>query len=156
MKLSLIIISLTFLCLFSGCRNALNSGTSDKQGAQIQVKLDFEVKTLPNGKAKIVGTTNLPDNTNLAFEIKAKNTSYTGQDKKVVRAGGFESEEFSNRSNPLEKGDYTVSVTMPLALEQPNDVRRIIGAQGENLKGDLVKNDHMGATVQLTKEFQIK
>ncbi len=126
---------------------------------KITVNLDFKIENLGSGKPKIVGTTNLPDDTKLGLWIKGSSVQYNGQTDFVVKGGKFQSSEFSLNSNRLTKGNYTADVSMPAANFQPENVRSIIGEKAENLTGNLVKSapiDGLGNSVNLSKPFEIK
>ena len=95
-----------------------------------------------DGRPVIRGTTNLPAGTHLMVSISDTKTDgryYTGQSKCAVASGGtFQAGPFSKKDSKLE-GAYVADVTMPIPKFQPASVKAIIGKNGENLKGPLVK-----------------
>jgi hypothetical protein len=122
----------------------------------INVELSYNIERNSSGKFKITGQTNLPDKTQLGASIYGKSVKYTGQTSVVVSNGKFETEEFSLQGKSLPPGSYESDVSMPIAQVQPKEIQQIIGKNGENLKGSLVKRDELGARISIEKEFQIK
>lgn len=90
----------------------------------------------PASTPAIIGTTNLPDGTNLLITISA--AAYIVQDKVKVDTGRFRTVNFSNRGQPLDNGEYSIIVVMSIPSTQPEHVRAIIGNDGEKLRGPLV------------------
>lgn len=120
------------------------------------VKLKVSVTSDSSRKIKVSGETNLPKDTKLGITITGKSVNYTGQNSVQVKDGHFESETFSNKGNALEAGQYSVSVTMPVSSVQSQEVRDVIGQNGENLRGALVKQGSVGTTVSTELPFEFK
>lgn len=119
------------------------------------VILDFKIETDGNRRPQIVGNTNLPDGTELMFSIEGKSVKYNGDDKGTVQGGQFQSDKFGKDYGDLEPGQYLAEVVMPIAEVQSPAVQSVIGKQGENLKGSLVKKEGIGTTISLEKPFQL-
>ena len=129
---------------------------SDIQSLNKGVILNFKIENNENRRPKIVGDTNLPDGTELMFSIEGNSVRYDGQDKATVQSGHFQCKAFDKDSNDLDAGQYIAKVLMPIPAVQPPAVRAVIGEQGENLKGSLVKKGNLGITVSLEQPFQLK
>ena len=129
---------------------------SDIQPLDKGVVLTFNVETNGTRKPKIIGETNLPDETELGGSIDSTTVKYNAGSNFFVRNGRFESETFSKNQNDLEAGQYTAEVSMPIAQVQTPAVRAVIGQNGENLKGSLVEKGSLGVTVSAKQPFQLK
>lgn len=119
-----------------------------------EVILRISVEEDSKLRPKIIGETNLPDNTELSVTVSGKSTNFTGQDKASVQAGRFQAGPFGP-SNGLNPGQYTVDVVMPIPPIQPDSVRAVIGQNGENLKGSLVTKGQLGVSVEVEQQFKI-
>jgi hypothetical protein len=113
---------------------------------------------LGNGNRPVlVGRTNLPDGTLIMLSVdnhKYVDEFFMASDKATVENSAFRSAAFGPDSG-LPEGKYNASAAMPIPEVQPSSVRAIIGQYGENLKGPFVKEDDVGITVSVDKEFQI-
>jgi len=119
-------------------------------------QVEIEVIQLSNGKIRISGHTNLPQNTELMFSLDNKmERGFSGSAKgKVGPGGGFQSEEIGP-SGGLQKGEYIAEVLMPVARLQPESVKKVIGQNGEILEGPLVERDFMGTSISKSIEVSI-
>ena len=72
---------------------------------------------------------------------------FSGGDKGVVSGGRFQSVAFGPAEG-LKPGQYVAEVTMPIPQVQPPQVREVLGTNGENLRGPLVKKGGIGTTVE--------
>ncbi len=131
------------------------------EGVALQLTIDLSDKKHPF----LVGKTNLPDNTKLMTSIsnyefvKGDNLYldefFMGGNETVVSNGMFKTSPFGPITG-LTDGRYTAEVMMPVPNVQPASVQAVIGKNGENLKGPLVKqSDSGGIIVSVNKEFQI-
>jgi hypothetical protein len=106
----------------------------------------------------IAGTTNLPDGTELQISLEtpvlACRPNYRSRESKsVVKNGQFMAGPFD-----LDPGVYTLKIATNLAELQPPEVRAIIGAHGEYLRGRYVKPELMpgyGPTVGYVSQVMI-
>lgn len=162
---SYLILILVFIFSF-GCQSPKtnNSQTTAKKPSpvksetpeQLDAKIEFEIENLKSGKPRIIGTTNLPEQTELVISITGDSVKYNGEDKAVVDGGKFESGEFSQQDKPLPPGNYFADIVMPIASVQTQEVQQIIGKNGEYLKGSLVERSTTGTTVKIRRQFSIK
>ena len=158
-KTFMVFILCVSLLLF-GC-----GGGDKKQAGDIEVSLAHAVEKLPDGKFKVIGTTNLADDflltvalsnqevyktevlrlpphtggermTNKQIEDMLKN-SYRVEKRKSVKNGKFEV-VFSGKN--LKPGKYELSISSSAMKNQPKKIIEIYGAEGEKLKGKFVKN----------------
>lgn len=107
----------------------------------------ISAKAEGGGKPTVVGTTSLPDGTDLMIELSRSASSYAAQDKAKVNGGYFRAGPFSQKGNDLNPGVYVLRVTMPITAVQPTAVQQVIGSEGSNLKGSLVKRSGFGGKV---------
>jgi len=168
---------LSLICLYFvvGCSDDSKSDDvgsvsvhRDKEGVEIAksvvaeatlsqiVQIEFRVLDAPGGKVSLEGDTNLPVGTHLMLLVTSKSTEgFRGQAKtNVSNDGSFISPEFGP-SDGMMPGLYDATITMPIASVQPLEVRSLIGNNGENLIGPLVKEASIGITVQKSKTFTI-
>lgn len=110
---------------------------STAQGLNVSVKVVLEGGDTPT----VVGTTNLPDGTELLVTVSRKASSYMGQANTTVSAGSFRAGPFSQHGAALNPGQYVVSVGMGSAAQQPEAVRTIIGEDGGKLDGPCAEPD---------------
>jgi hypothetical protein len=120
------------------------------------VTITIQVTELPDQRVRLHGTTNLPTETNLMLSVEElAQGGFHGQSKCSVAAdGSFDSETFGP-SGGLKDGVYVAGVVMPIARVQPDNVKRIIGDNGEKLSGPLVENGSFGVTVSAENKFTI-
>ena len=119
------------LILFIACKTSENIDGSAEAMMPLEVQLTYNIEPVNNGRLKITGETNLPDDTDLNLRIIGKSVKYDVSFDVKVRAGQFYSEEFSADKKALPMGEYTAAVAMPLSTLQPPHVRAIIGRNGE-------------------------
>jgi len=120
------------------------------------VTIDVNVTELPDRRIRLHGTTNLPTNTNLMLSVEERmQGGFHGQSKCSVASDGSFSSEAFGPSGGLKDGLYIAEVVMPIPRVQPDDVKKIIGENGENLSGPLVENGSFGITLSAKKEFTI-
>lgn len=105
-------------------------------------------------KPIVHGTTNLPDGAELIVTISRAQSRYSAQSKAVVQGGQFVSEQFSQDGGDLNPGTYAVEVTMGTLILSPS-VESIVGANGENLTGKLVKRTEFGRLLTYTSTFKV-
>jgi hypothetical protein len=122
------------------------------------IDVSFEVSLVrsPDGKVKVFGKTNLPDQMQLLISIGDKSSGYTAQDNVTVVKGRFESNGFSNLDAPLPAGQYDVSINSGLPGIQTDDVKNVIGKDGENLTGQFVKSWMGSNMVNFEKQLELK
>ena len=120
------------------------------------VEIHFRMLDAPGGRVRIEGDTNLPVGTHLMFLVTSKSGGgFRGQGKTNVKSDGiFFSADFGP-SVGMMPDLYEATVTMPIASVQPDAVRSLIGNNGENLRGPLVKKGSIGVTVQKLEAFTI-
>ncbi len=118
----------------------------------ITVSLEINIT---NNKPLIIGTTNLPEGTELIVSVEGKDTKFTGQDKSTIKNGKFKCGPYGPAQG-LSKGKYVADVTMPYPFVQPDHVQEIIGKNGENLKGSLVEKKKLGALINYSQEFDVQ
>lgn len=135
------------LLLFS-----LNADAGQRIDPHIQIALEGD-----NARPVIVGTTNLPKGTKILLTVTRPASQFMAQGKAVVSGVGvFRSPRFSQRGQPLNSGEYTVEVTMPVASVQPREVQAVIGKRGENLSGKLVEDGLVGIVVSYKTSFIVE
>ncbi len=97
----------------------------------------MELVVNDNGTVSVFAQSNLPDGTILGGMVFDEG-SYIAQDSQVLQDGKAEFGPFSDKGGALPSGAYEVSVTMPIARNQPDEVKAIIGRKGEYLTGPRV------------------
>lgn len=112
-----------------------NNKTKVNENIDVQISVQF------NKDNSFLITTNLPDNTCLLITLSGN--GYTGQEKLTIKNGKANSSVFTNKGKPLS-GKYNLEVTMPLPSVQSEDVKDIIGLNGEFLTGKYVVDSSTG------------
>lgn len=125
----------------------------DKKASKIEDKvplmsepvlITLKVEITADVRAKVIGSTNLPNSSNLLISISNPSLGKVYQDKVSVNAGKFSS--VLGEKEGLNYGKYNVQIIFsPIA--QSEEVKRIIGQRGENL---------IGANVSTSKLLKIK
>ena len=125
----------------------------DKKASKIEDKvplisepvlINLKVEITADVRAKVIGSTNLPNSSNLLISISNPSLGKVYQDNVSVNAGKFSS--VLGEKEGLNYGKYNVQIIFsPIA--QSEEVKRIIGQRGENL---------IGANVSTSKLLKIK
>jgi hypothetical protein len=136
---------LALLLIISSCVSQNNKDTKLREN-NIFIKIRF--KDIYDMQPRIVGSTNLPNNTMLSVSMKKKGVWGRITNAKVMH-GKFQTKRFNVVKKPLSAGIYHISIMTPLPSLQQQSVRNIIGEKGENLKGNLVRNIYGFSVVQL-------
>jgi hypothetical protein len=110
-------------------------------------------RSIPN-RPVLKGDTNLPDGTILMTSVESPSLALIDEAKVTVRNGKFEAGPFGPEEG-LQNGKYLATAVMPPSMFQPDSVRRVIGKQGENLRGPLVAPGKLGVIVSAEIPFQI-
>jgi hypothetical protein len=124
----------------------------------LDVVVDAKVVSKGSGSVVVEGTTNLPDGMSLWIELRCEKTGFWNQAVATVKNGRFVSEpigENKRSKKKLEKGDYSLEVSMPGPHTQTPEVQRVIGQQGELLSGKLIGLGNYGKTLDFKKAVQI-
>lgn len=106
----------------------------------LEVELNMEVVVNGDGSVSVTAESNLPDETQLGGSVLAEGR-FIAQEKSVLQGGRVEFGPFSDRGAALPAGAYDVSVSMPIARNQPSEVKTIIGEHGERLTGPQVSHE---------------
>ncbi|MBM7331580.1 hypothetical protein JS562_53195, partial [Agrobacterium sp. S2] len=122
----------------------------------LEVALTMDVVRQADGTVTVSAESNLPDGTELGASMFAVGT-FSAQDPAVLRSGVAEFGPFSDKGAALPPGEYDVSVTMPIARNQPDAVKAIIGEHGENLTGPLVSAESItgDAVVEVSEKLVV-
>ncbi len=112
--------------------------------AALDVRISANLESSP--RPAVLGKTNLPDGMSLLVGVRARQKKFFGQAHAVVNGGVFRAGPFGSAEAPLAPGPYSVEISSPLPPLQPREVRSIIGANGEQLHGKLVRKS-FGANV---------
>ena len=98
-------------------------------------------------------TTNLPWGAEIMFTLRGPG-GYTGQTKRFLSENGSATTgPFSLEWNSLRAGNYTLTVSMSVAVLQPVGVQKVIGAKGEMLRGPLVHLSDLGQGNYVSADF---
>lgn len=131
--------------------------------SSIEVDLTFKVVINPDGSATIQAASNLPDGTQLLGNVAQKPTGtpkrfngYQGGQTQTLSGGTAVFGPYSKQGGELPKGKYDVTVTMPIAANQPEAVKAIIGPHGENLTGSQVEHEYGNAFVMVEHTLTVK
>ena len=103
------------------------------------------------------GQTNLPDGMQLMFTVFDAGGQISGQADATVQHGSFQAGPFSDHDAPYNVGNYVVEVTSSAGQFEPADIQKIIGDQGQWLRGAAVIDEAtgFGRTIDYKEGFQI-
>ncbi|MFD4957814.1 hypothetical protein [Microbacterium sp. NPDC058389] len=106
-------------------------------GEPFEVVITYEIRADAAGAVFVDAASNLPDGAemNASFFVEG---GYFGQDASVLANGTITFGPFSDKGTPLH-GDYLMSITLPIARNQPQKVQECIGEAGELMTGPLVE-----------------
>ena len=149
MKRLLLVCALLFVACASYAQQPLN----------VWIKLPSVIST--NGI--VSGTTNLPDGTILSIGLMGKPGSEFNRAEGcalnaanvAVSHGAFGPVGITGLSC-LSPGNYSYQVIMIAPFMQPPNVIAVIGKNGENLVGPLVKRGGIGNDVQATVPVEVR
>lgn len=122
----------------------------------LEAELTMNTVVNDDGSVSISVVSNLPDGTELGASLFAEG-SFMAQDSHVLQDGRAEFGPFSDGGGPIPAGTYDVGVTMPIARNQPDAVKEIIGETGQNLTGPMVSSESItgDAVVEASDELVI-
>lgn len=155
------IISILFALMFGAfLLTACSERTSDdkKQPKQVQtttvipmplsvpIQLNAKATTTADGRVSIEGNTNLPDNTDLVVSLESASIGFNAQDESKVVNGQFSAGPLGPTSG-LTSASYTVEVLMPIPSVQPENVKKVLGEEGQYMSGPLVKDSGIGGKI---------
>lgn len=108
----------------------------------IEVAIDFELEQNAEDGAVVRVWSNLPDSAELGVSLDGGLGTYMGQDTAALIGGEAEFGPFTDDGLPLQ-GTYELSITLPIARNQPVQVQSCIGSAGEHLTGPLVSEEEI-------------
>ena len=158
-KVILIIALLPSFLFISACSDDQNDTKESLIEPSIMnspVEIDAFVSMTKDARIQVNGTSNLPDKTALLITVTNDKLSYRAQDKATILNGKFSAGPFG-KNGPLEFGDYSIEVVMPVSSVQPKEVQEIIGDSGQYLKGNgVVDSLFAGNVVEKTFNYTVK
>ncbi|MFW6031063.1 MAG: hypothetical protein ACOC9T_00610 [Myxococcota bacterium] len=95
---------------------------------------------------------NLPEGATVMTGLSGQD--FSGQAKATAKASCIVTGPFGPTGG-LPMGRYTASVSTPLVLVQPDDVKNAMGKHGRNLKGPLVRRDEGERFVEAEETFTL-
>ena len=107
---------------------------------------------LPHG-ARLSGTTNLPNETELMLSVSR--ASVSAGEKVSVSGGKFTQDLYPNSGKPIPPGDYQVEVMTPLGDLQPGAVKAQLGSGYEALTGPLLVKGEFGRVIEYKSQIRL-
>lgn len=108
----------------------------------IDVALSYELSKNAAGGVLITARSNLPDTAELMASFYADGGAYFAQEVAALVEGEVAFGPFTDDGTPL-KGVYEMSITLPIARNQPEEVQECIGEAGELMTGPLVSTEEI-------------
>jgi uncharacterized protein YecT (DUF1311 family) len=113
----------------------------DSEAQDGAVFVQISVTASPTNPPVITGTTNLPPNAKLIVNLRGDPPRCVpkcgiGYGTATVEGGRFTAT--TGQASPLISGSYTVDISMGPAFTQPENVQRVIGKNGERLRGPWI------------------
>jgi hypothetical protein len=112
----------------------------DCPSTPLEVAIDYELTRDATGGILVEVTSNLPDTAEIMTSFYGDGGAYFAQDVQALEAGAAHFGPFSDDGNPL-RGSYELSITLPIARNQPPAVRDCLGEAGELMTGPLVSQE---------------
>lgn len=116
------------------------------------VSITLTVEQAPNGRASVLGDTNLPNGSVILISMQ-NNLGANSQDKVLVSDG-----QFSTMLGPAEglvTARYVVdAIFSPFA--QSDEIKAIVGANGENLTGELISQSSSFEGLKVAKSPSVE
>jgi len=106
-------------------------------GKDLSIEISLQLERGADGRARVLGNTNLPHGMQLMLDLRGIDSKYFAQDKIEVVNGHFVSLWFSDGGKPIRSGPYGITLSSPLPSLQSAAVRLVIGQNGENLVGPV-------------------
>ncbi|MFB5561270.1 FRG domain-containing protein [Bacillus cereus] len=121
------------------------------------LKVDFHIKIIKSNdnKFRVFGETNLYNEAVLLLTIRNEQGITCGQDKVEVKNNKFRSDVFSMKGIGYDEGHYTLVVSLSIPSTQAGHFVAVAGSEYENLKGQFVKRDGLGPSVEYLHTFFI-
>lgn len=108
-------------------------------GNKSKIDLDLSPK-IKDDKVIVEVKTNLPKETKASLTLINKSTGYLAQDEFSIDGKKTMSSEFSKDGKGLDKGEYSLSLIIPVTEIQPKSVKKIVGINYDKITSDyLVK-----------------
>lgn len=127
----------------------------EEKPTSLNVKIEESIEN-KDGKVRFNIKTNLPNKTELTVGIsEISNGDYNGQTKAIVTNGEAQTEWFSNKGEPLNGGEYKLSISMSIPSTQSEEVQKVVGKNGEYLEGDLVIKNNGSFYVSMEKTITL-
>lgn len=143
--------AIIFIC--SGIMYSIAKYNTSNDFAKHKIEVAFEIEPrISDGQVQILGTTNLPEGTDLVIVLS--NSDYRSESKIKVSNGSFTSKRFGIDGKPLGIGAYSVEISMSSALMQDEDIQKRIGKHGEMLTGPYVSKKS-GNLIKYEKSIEI-
>ena len=124
------------------------------KGMGFEISASIKVES-DNGKLRFTLSSNIPQGTPLIFSLRG--IKYHAQSKVSVSGTETLSEWFSDKSNPIKNGFYTIEVTAPIDRVLPKEVQEIFGERNRNIYGRYVNYDPInGNTIRCSYGIMVK
>lgn len=126
-KVLLVVTCLSLLALLVACQST--------EPANDGVKLNIN-PIYKNGKLVVEIETDLPNETRAVLTIVSDENEYFAQDELSISGQKTSSNEFSVNGKDLPKGNYNISLIIPVTEVQPESVQEIVGENFKNIKSE--------------------
>lgn len=121
----LLLLTLFTLLTLTACKN------------KNHINLELEPVS-KDDKITIMVKSNLPKDTKATLTLINKSNGYMAQDAFKIEDKKTYSNEFSQEGNPLEKGEYSLTLVIPVTEVQPESVTSILGENFKNIESEYL------------------
>ncbi|BET65587.1 hypothetical protein ASA1KI_05050 [Opitutales bacterium ASA1] len=131
-------------------------GTWIGKGQDVSIEVQYTITQ--DRRVVVTGTSNLPQNAELIVSLRATaRTSNPAQCKVTVGSDGKFTTPSLGPKAGVQRRSYEISVSMSFARMQSPAVQALIGNEGQNLTGPLVRhNATFGNSVDFTKIIEVQ
>ncbi len=102
-----------------------------------EIRLDLK-PILSEDKLKVEIKTNLPENTKAVISLINVDKQYTAYDEVNLKDKKTISNEFSDSGKALPKGQYSITLVIPVTEVQPKSVQNVVGVNYKNITSEYI------------------
>lgn len=131
---------------------------SPEAGQYKEIKLDYKLAPINQGKVKISIATNLPDDFNLSISLYQNDSTVGVTGFRPVKNGKLEADIVGLQGAAIKPGRYELSIASAIPRFTKNEkIIKLFGEKGEKFpEADFIKSSALGRSISLEKNIDIK
>lgn len=130
---------------------------SAEAGEYKEIKLDYKLSSINQGKVKITITTNLPDGFELSTSLYKNDETAGVTGFRAIKNGKIEADIVGLQGKPIKPGRYELNIASAIPRFTKNEkIIKLFGEKGEKFpESDFVKSSALGRSITLEKNVDI-